>query len=165
MATCSYFGQVVDAEYPPLAHPIKMSDPRQAERVKRKKLKAESRAQELLKQIIGVDQWRVYRKACRVIVKPGRHFWVIGNMFGNYDKFNPFGAKPDVVRIDNAKKLHITDFCVDQAGGDSTPYTDKVVTFATFLINDELGFVKTINRIGERTINEMKPCAVWEVKK
>jgi len=129
----------------------------------RKPLKAEAKALVLLREMIGYDQWKVYRKTNRILVKPGRYFWMIGNIFGTYNKNHPFSGKPDVVRIDNPKKLHSTSFCVMQFGGEETPYTDKVLLFCLSLIHDEKDFVKTVNRTGEKTFNKMAECAVWDI--
>jgi hypothetical protein len=136
---------------------------RDQKKLKRKQLKSEAKAQDLLKSMIGGDQWRVYRKTNRVILKPNSHFWIVGNYMGKYNKFDPFTGKPDVIRIDNKKKLHVTEFCVDQAGGDNTPFTDKVIAFASHLANDEKQFVKTINRIGELKFKTIKKCAIWNL--
>jgi hypothetical protein len=149
----------------------------------RKRLKAEAKAQDLLRSIIGVEQWRVYRKTNRLILKPNSHFWIIGDYKDSYNKFKPFFGKPDVIRIDNAKKIYATEFCVDQAGGGHTPFTDKVIAFASHLANDEKEFVKTdkviafashlandekefvktINRIGELKFKTIKESAIWSV--
>jgi hypothetical protein len=126
----------------------------------RKSLKAEAKAQELIKELAGTEQWEVYRRTMRVITKPNKFFWIIGDVFGKYNKFQPFAGKPDVVRIDNDKKLYATSFCVDQRGGEETPYTDKVVAFLTHLIHDEKEFIKIGNRIDEHKFNKMKECAV-----
>ena len=168
-ATCSSFGgSGVFFENP--LHRVQYNfgaptriDKEAQEKRKRKQLKSEATAQELLKELIGVKQWEVYRKTNRVILKPNKHFWIIGDIFGNYKKEYPFNGKPDVVRIDNPNKLCCTSFCVAQGGGDDTPYTDKVVSFAVHLIEDELSFFKTGNRIGEKKFNKMKECAVWEI--
>ena len=86
---------------------------------------------------------------------------MIGDVFGSFNKFHPFSGKPDVLRIDDPEKLYSTSFCVDQLGGENTPYTDKVILFAMHLINNEQSFVKTINRISKRKFNEIKECALW----
>lgn len=126
-------------------------------------LKSEAKAQDLLRDLIGKDQWAIYRKTNRVLVKPGKYFWMIGDVFGSMNKKNPFIGKPDVVRVDNPDKLYTTYFCVDQAGGDQTPYTDKVIAFATHLMADELAFFKMANRLGERNLKAMKECAIWNL--
>ncbi len=77
--------------------------------------------------------------------------------------YDSFCSKPDVIRIDNVDKLHYTSFCVAQNGGGPTPYTDKVISFATHLINDEKAFVKSINRIREDTLEKMPECAFVEL--
>jgi hypothetical protein len=164
LATCAYIGSVVDAEYIPDFKNQKKTDRRilrEQKKLDRKRLKAEAKAQDLLKKIIGIDQWRIYRKTDRVILKPQKHFWIIGNYFGRLNKAKPFFGKPDVIRIDNNKKLHITEFCVDQAGGENTPFTDKVVFFASHLISNEKEFIKTINRTGEKTLKTIKESAIW----
>lgn len=130
---------------------------------KKKHRKAENKAVLLMQNMIGSEQCDVYRKFHRVIVKPNKRFWVIGNISNSFHKDLPFSGKPDVVRIDNAKKLHITWFCVDQNGGGKTPYTDKVITFASHLMNDEEAFVKTVNRVSEDTLDKMYECAKWGV--
>jgi hypothetical protein len=61
------------------------------------------------------------------------------------------------------KILYATEFCVDQAGGGHTPFTDKVIAFASHLANDEKEFVKTINRIGELKFKTIKESAIWSV--
>ena len=127
--------------------------------LRKKELKAENKALLLLQNIIGSEQCDVYRKTHRIVTKPSNFFWIIGDMFNNFKEDKPFYGKPDVIRIDNEKKLHITSFCVDQVG-DRTPYTDKVITFATHLINDEKAFVKTINRISESTLKKIDECAL-----
>ena len=129
----------------------------------RKPLKAEAKAQALLRDMIGYDQWRIYRKTNRIIVKPNNHFWMIGDVFGDYNKSSPFTGKPDVVRIDNAEKLYATNFCAIQLGGEKTPYSDQVMFFALSLISDEKRFAKTVNRINEKKFKKMKECAVWNV--
>lgn len=134
---------------------------RNEKKLYRKRLKAEAKAQDLLKSMIGLEEWKTYRPTNRVILKPNKHFWIVGDYFGSYDKSKPFSGKPDVIRIDNQKKMHITTFCVDQFGGDDTPFTDKIIFFVTHLAADENLFVKTINRIGEKTLNSVKECAVW----
>ena len=137
---------------------------RRLNKVARKPLKSESKAQELLRDLIGWDQWKVYRKTNRVILLQGGLYWMIGDIFGNYNKATPFSWKPDVVRIDNPDKLYATDLCVAQGSGETTPYTDKVITFATHLMADEKEFMRHANRIGEMTFNKMKECAVWEIQ-
>jgi hypothetical protein len=167
LATCAYFGPVVDAENMPA--PKFKSEKwdrrilREGEKLRRKQLKAEAKAQELLKQIIGLEQWRTYRRSNRVVLKPKNHFWIIGNYFEEYKKAKPFNGKPDVIRIDNDKKLHVTLFCVAQAGGENTPFTDKVIFFASHLIDNEKMFVEMANRIGERTFKTIKESAIWAI--
>lgn len=124
--------------------------------------KAENKALLLMQNLIGSEQSDIYRKDHRVILKPNRWFWVIGNVFESFCEDDPFRSKPDVIRIDNPKKLHFTSFCVAQSGGGPTPYTDKVITFATHLMGDEKAFVKTVNRIREDTLNNMPECAVMK---
>jgi hypothetical protein len=172
-ATCSYIGDIrtFDQAIFPNGHeapPIEPASPalvrrleRDREKGRRKHLKAEAKAQEMLRNFIGAEQWAVYRKTNRVIIKPNKRFWIIGNYFGHYNKATPFFGKPDVIRIDNDKKLHITEFCVDQSGGEQTPFTDKVIFFASHLCAAENEFIKLVNRIGERTLNEIKECAIW----
>jgi hypothetical protein len=166
MATCAIMN-VSHHPIPPGSMPEFKSEKwdrrtlREEKKLERKQLKAEAKAQELLKQIIGLDQWRIYRRSNRVILKPKNHFWIIGNYFEAYKKAKPFDRKPDVIRIDNEKKMHVTLFCIDQAGGENTPFTDKVVFFASHLIDDEKMFVKTANRIGERTFKTIKESAIW----
>lgn len=164
VATCAYIGDIQHPENMPDFKNQKKTDRRilrEQKKLDRKRLKAEAKAQDLLKQIIGVDQWRIYRKTNRVILKPQKHFWIIGDYFGRHHKAKPFFGKPDVIRIDNNKKLHITEFCVDQAGGENTPFTDKVIFFASHLVSNEKEFIKTVNRIGERTLKTIKESAIW----
>ena len=130
----------------------------------RKPLKAEANAQVLLRDIVGWNQWEVYRKTNRILVKPNKHFWIIGNVFGSYNKRSPFSGKPDVVRIDNPKKLYATSFCAVQSySSEATPYTDQVILFILNLIDDETLFLKTVNRMGEKKFNKMKECATWNI--
>jgi hypothetical protein len=137
--------------------PLSKEERKKAEKKHRK---AENKAVLLLQNLIGSDQCDAYRKTHRIITKPGKFFWIIGDVFNFLKGDAPFSGKPDVVRVDNEKKLHITSFCVAQVGG-QTPYTDKVIAFVTHLINDERAFVKTINRIRESTLKKMDECAVW----
>ena len=129
---------------------------RRLNKVARKPLKSESKAQELLRDLIGFDQWEVYRKTNRVILFRSYLYWMIGDIFGHYNRATPFYGKPDVVRIDNLDKLYVTDLCVAQGSGETTPYTDKVITFATHLMISEQAFLQNANRIGEKTFNKMK---------
>lgn len=125
--------------------------------------KAENKAVLLLQNIIGVDQCDVYRKTHRVILKPENRFWVIGDVREMINEINMFTVKPDVIRVDNAEKLHVTFFCVHDASDVRIPYTDKVVTLASHLLADEKAFYKTCNRIKEETLEKMPECAMWGV--
>ena len=73
----------------------------------KKNRKAEKKAILLLQNMIGAEQCDVYRKTFIVIAKPGKWFWAIGNIFKSYNEDNPFLSKPDVIRVDNPKKLHM----------------------------------------------------------
>ena len=130
----------------------------------KKNLKAEAKACELISDLIGDEQAVVYKKTKRIITKPGKFFWIVGNVFQDRIYHDPFDGKPDVVRLDNEKKLYYTSFCVDQLIRERTPYTDKVISFATNLILNEKEFKKTINRISEGKFNSIKECALWEFK-
>lgn len=163
-ATCfAYVGDMHNSTYAFNA-PEQPKRIRNARKLERKPLKSESKAQELLRDLIGFEQWQAYRKTNRVLVQQGKLFWIVGDVFGNYNKFTPFSGKPDVVRIDDPKKLYVTSFCVAQAGREETPYTDKVITFATHLLADLKEFMKHANRLSEHTFNTMKECAVWDIK-
>jgi hypothetical protein len=130
----------------------------------KKNLKAEAKACELIADLIGDEQASIYKKTKRIITKPGKYFWIVGNVFQDRIYHDPFDGKPDVVRIDNEKKLYYTSFCVDQLVREQTPYTDKVISFATNLVLNEKEFKKTINRISEGKFNKIKECALWEFK-
>lgn len=132
----------------------------QLEANRKKHVEAEETAKNFIVNVLGEEQAEVYNRSMRVILKPGKHFWVIGDVNKSYHEQDPFVGKPDVIRIDNQDKLHYTSFCVDQRGGGPTPYTDKVVSFAIHCFNDEKSFIKTINRIREDTLKEMPECAV-----
>lgn len=126
-------------------------------------IQSEAKATQLLGDFVLSGQGNVYEKTKRVIACPGKHFWIIGNLTKSYHKDHPFSGKPEVYRLDNLKKLHVTSFCVAQKGSDPTPYTDKVIAFAMHLIEDEGAFIKTINRIRESTLKEIPECAVWDM--
>ena len=128
----------------------------------KKNLKAEAKACELMYDLIGNEQAEIYKKTKRIITKPSKYFWIVGNVFNDRIYHDPFDGKPDVVRIDNEKKLYYTSFCVDQLVREQTPYTDKVISFATNLTLDERKFKKTINRISEGKFNKMEECALWK---
>ena len=122
--------------------------------------KAEKKALLLFQNLHGPDNCDLYRENHLIKIYPGRFWWIIGNLEQSFDEKNPFRGKPDVARVDNWLKWHITLFCVDQAGGEPTPFTDKVLTFVTHLQNDEKAFIKTINRIRETTVKKLPRCAV-----
>lgn len=128
---------------------------------KRKPLKAEAKAQQMLQDLIGVDQWRIYRKTNRVLVNK-KHKWIIGNIFGKYNKSEPLCGKPDVLRIDgkNGKGYSATSFCIDPATR-NIPYTDKVISYAIHCVDNELDFYHTGNRIGEQKLNKLPECALF----
>ena len=135
-----------------------------AETDPKKQKKAENKAILLLQNMIGVAECDLYRQFYRISLKPAKFMWIIGNVFDSFRKDRPFRRGPDVVRIDNEKKCHVTSFCVDQAGnGGQTPYTDKVIAFCSHLINDEKAFVSKINRIREITWQKLPKAATWEV--
>ena len=165
-ASVAYFGTSICGRFDrfEMLHDVASKNKLPRTKELRKPFKAESKAQMLLREMIGFDQWCVYRKTMRILVKPGKHFWIIGNVFGHYNRFRPLIGKPDVLRIDNQDKLFVTDFCAIQKHQEETPYTDKVVLFTLNLINDEKKFFKTINRIKEFKLNSMKECALWELK-
>ena len=126
--------------------------------------KSECNAQQLLREVIGFDEWAVYRRTNRLLVR-GQRDWLIGNIFGEYNKNRPFSGKPDVVRIDGKAKLnrkwHGTSFCVDPITREELPYTDKVLAFATNCLAEEKEFIKIGNRIGEKIFNKVPECAVF----
>ena len=138
----------------------------------RKEFKSECKAQQLLRVIVGHDQWKVYRKTNLVAVK-GNFVWLIGNYFKTYDKFKPFSYKPDVIRIDKPKiwnhffKLNstpATSFCIqtNSQSQDRFPYTDQVVSFMVQCAHEEKEFYKIANRINEITIKTMPECALYD---
>ena len=122
--------------------------------------KAEKKALLLFQNLFGADNCDLYRENHLVKLKPGRFWWIIGDLEKSFDEKHPFNRKPDVARVDNWLKWHITLFCVDQAGSEPTPFTDKVIVFATHLQNDEKAFFRTINRIRETTVKKLPRCAV-----
>ena len=130
----------------------------------RNSLRAESYAQQLLRTMIGFDGWRVYRRTNRVVVH-GKKDWLMGDLFGNYNRFYPLVGKPDVVRIDGRRRLgkgwQTTSFCVVSQSRDDLPYTDKELAFAVYCLNDEDEFYKLANRIGEGIFNQLPECAVF----
>ncbi|KKN27441.1 hypothetical protein LCGC14_0864560 [marine sediment metagenome] len=139
--------------------------PSKSKKETRKPFKAESKAQEMLRDLIGFEQWQVYRETNRLAVS-GTSLWLIGNLFGSYRKNNPFSSKPDVARIDGKRLLksgwHATTFCIDPVRtGESLPYTDKVLTFAAACLWDEKGFKKTGNRITEVNFNDLPKSAIF----
>jgi hypothetical protein len=162
-ATCAYVGEYVNAHSlgPPPANNRRHK--KKSKKINRKQLKAEARAQMQLRQIIGAEQWAVYRKTNRIICKPKKYFWIIGNYFNTYNKFFPFSGKPDVLRIDNADKLQITSYCIDQASGNQTPYSDKIIFFTSHLAADEKQFLRMANRLSEKKLNRIKECAIWAI--
>jgi hypothetical protein len=131
---------------------------------KRAPFKSECNAQQLLREVIGFEAWKVYRKTNRLLVR-GKHDWLIGNVFGEYNKHRPFIGKPDVVRIDGKAKLsskwHGTSFCVDPIHKESLPYTDKVLAYAAKCLGEEEDFTEIGNRIGERSFNKISKCAIF----
>ncbi len=132
----------------------------------------------LLQQLIGMEQWRIYREANIVAVR-GQHVWLIGDIFKSYNKFRPFNGKPDVVRIDKktpralldivlhgykvarGERTPFTSFCVITRG-ERTPYTDKVFSYAVQCAHDEQAFYKMANRINESTFKKIPKCAIYE---
>ncbi len=134
----------------------------------RKPYKAEAKAQEMLRELIGFDQWRIYRATSRLLVNATNQ-WLIGNLFGHYNKLHPLNHKPDVARIDGKRLgrsgFHATTFCIDPVHvGEQIPYTDKVLTFASNCLWDEVEFKKTGNRIREMNFNELPRCGVFNLR-
>lgn len=127
-----------------------------------KREKAEKKALLLMQNIIGSKQCDAYRQWYRVIAKPSKYFWIIGDIFGKGRKHLPPIIKPDVVRLDDSEKLYYTSFCVQQDHASWTPYTDQVISFTMHLLNNENDFVKRINRITEDIFKKMLKCAVFE---
>lgn len=127
----------------------------------RKPFKAECRAQMLMQEMIGMDEWRVYRRTARVRVD-GDFTWFIGNVLNGYDKFRPQGGKVEVMRIDGnvGENLLATTFCVETTG-ESVTWTDRVISMAAHCADDEKGFYKTANRIREHRLNGMPEAARW----
>jgi hypothetical protein len=161
--------QYFDNPYSHAAQSDRITEPK-----RRKRLKAECKAQQLLQLLLGMDEWKYYRKTNLVAVK-GKWIWLIGDVFKNYDKFSPFQGKPDVIRVDEqtsnpfkrviksgkAKEGVIgTSFCVDCKDRDQ-PYSDKVAAFMVQCAYDEDGFYKMANRLREVTIKPPR-CALYE---
>ena len=151
-----------DTQHPYGVDKKRIASPKKCRKEHRQQFKSEANAQQMLQDLIGLEQWAVYRKTNRVLVE-GKHFWMIGNVFGKYDKFRPFSGKPDAVRIDaKGKRTQATSFCVMTSSGE-VPYTDKVISFAIHCSDDEKGFYKTGNRIDEHVFNKLPQCALFSL--
>lgn len=168
LGTSTYFDISTNPIYPRtvLNHPKALRQQvAQAEKQRRKAFRAEARAQVMLREIVGFEQWQVYRRTCRVAIF-GKWNWLIGDVFGQYNRAYPMRSKPDVVRVDGRSKLsrryQTTYFCVEDRAGENIPYTDKVLAFAVHCLNDESGFYKLANRLGERSFNKVPECALFE---
>jgi len=152
----------------PIPQKPKRPNKRQQLKAQRAPYKSECKAQLLLRDLIGFEQWKVYRRTNRVIVI-GKHSWIIGNVFGDYHRSQPFLAKPDVVRLDGVRRWRghypSTSFCFLDRCNEPIPYTDKVYALVMNLINDEKEFLRTGNRIREQKLKTVPESAVYSVDK
>ena len=139
----------------------------------KKKLKAECKAQLLIQDIIGLDEWKKYRKT-GVIGVYGKRLWLIGDIFQKHDRFNPFVGKPGVVRVDQrftgriegpitGLKVPVTDFCIYAHSREQTPYSDKVISCVVQCAYDEKGFNKTANSMGERLLKKIPEHGAYDI--
>lgn len=148
--------------YTPLRE-SKRVNPKKLKKESRKPFKAECRAQQMLRDIIGVDEWRVYRRTMSLAVV-GTYTWLFGNITGGWERRNPYGGHVGVYRVDGASpegKCLLTSFCIAPRGWEQMPFTDRVMTLAMFCANDEVAFKNEANRTGEYKFNKPPVCAEW----
>jgi hypothetical protein len=112
------------------------------------KRRAESKAQELLFDLIGEVQAKLFKDTGRLLVKGNEFDWLISKS-GIGD-----GAH---VRIQKVKKDKIIDLCVRV--NDQVPPSDRVITFALRSKYDEEAFEKTANVTRVNENQKLPECA------
>lgn len=107
---------------------------KKAERLRRKKEAAERKARELLFDLIGEKEFRVYKETGRVYVKGKKHDYIV--------------QKTGYVQM--IEKDKIVDLCIHLQDKYSMPETDNVIALKLFAEADEEAFLKTANRHASR---------------
>lgn len=113
---------------------------------RRKREKAERKAMELLEDVIGSEQTKVYKETGRLFVKGEKYDWLIEKQ----DDKNHLGY----VKMRKFRKGKVSDLCVHvvEDPKERLPITDKVLTLALNAKLSEDEFDKTANptTVGEK---------------
>jgi len=118
------------------------------ERERRKKLeeekaKAEEKAKQLLLDLIGPEQLKVYEETGRVFVKGNKHDYIVNK----------------VGHVHMIEKNKVTDLCIHFQNRYKYPVTDNVVGLKLMIEGDEDNFLKTANNHGSREVKELPRAA------
>jgi hypothetical protein len=117
-----------------------------AREVKKDRSEAEKRARELLLDIIGEDQTKVYNRTGRVLVNGNKYQWLI--------------TKDGEVR--KITKTTVVDLCVCLQSRHSFPETDNVIAMALAAKLDEDEFLKKANFISRESMTSMNRALIRE---
>jgi len=114
---------------------------RQAKIEERRRKKAETKAWELLEDIITPEQAKLYKKTGRLLVHGKKSDWLIKKPSYN-------GGKPGVVQVQKGK---LTDICIHTNNGRDSeiPEADRIVSLALSAKFNEKAFEKECNKWGD----------------
>jgi hypothetical protein len=131
---------------------------RRAEKVRRKKIarvameaqrkrEADKKARQLLEDVLGLEQYRVYRETGRILVHGQKHDWIVHSS-GMVQRF---------------EKHKVIDLCVRLKDPWKYPKDDNIVALAlTAKLNEDL-LVEKANKIRDRDKTEAPDCAMLEL--
>jgi hypothetical protein len=123
---------------------------------RREAVAAESKAMELLEDLIGDDQMKVYKETGRILVHGDNYDWLISNYSDQTSKDmktrNYFELTRNV-KIQRVEKDKIVDLCVAHRLDHEQkriPVSDQVIGFLLHAKCDEDNLKKTANNMGTR---------------
>lgn len=120
----------------------------------RRRQRAEQKAVELLTDIIGEAEAKVYEETGRLFVKGNKFDWLIERQ-----KSTSGDPLNDLVRMKKLRKGSVSDLCVrvKEEPGDRLPCTDKVIALALHAKLSEDEFNKTANPMHVGTEKSLYP--------
>lgn len=130
------------------------------EEVKRRKsISAEQTAQELLCDLIGEEQMKVYRETGRILIKGEKYDWLVSTYSkGEELRSKNFFDLTRNVKLQKVKKDKIIDLCVAHSLDEKQeriPVSDQVIGFLLHAKAAENFLDKTANKFGTHDIKEM----------
>ena len=113
----------------------------------RRREEAEKKAAQLLIDVLGLEQYEVYKRTGRILIHGNKHDWIV-HQSGMVQRF---------------EKHKVIDLCVSLAERWRYPKDDNIVAMALTAKLNEDELISKANKIRERKKEKLDECAVLEL--